>query len=50
MAERKLYGVKNACDEAMAAGIRRRREPPQILSGLLKAEIAEQQARSSNIR
>ncbi len=33
-------------DEVMAAGIKRQHEPPQIVGDLLKAEIAEKQARS----
>jgi DNA replication protein DnaC len=42
----KLYGMRLAYDEVMAAGIKRQHEPPRIVAGLLKAEIAEKQARS----
>ena len=46
MAALKLYGMRAAYDEVMAAGIKRQHEPPQIVGDLLKAEIAEKQARS----
>jgi DNA replication protein DnaC len=46
MGELKLYGMRLAYDEVMAAGIKRQHEPPRIVGGLLKAEIAEKQARS----
>mgnify|MGYP000959254885 CR=1 FL=1 len=42
----KLYGMRLAYDEVMGAGIKRKHEPPQIVGDLLKAEIAEKQARS----
>jgi DNA replication protein DnaC len=42
----KLYGMRSACDEVMAAGIKRQHEPPRIVGGLLQSEIAEKQARS----
>jgi DNA replication protein DnaC len=42
----KLYGMRLAYDEVMASGIKRQHEPPRILGELLKAEIAEKQARS----
>ena len=42
----KLYGMRAAYDEVMAAGIKRECEPPRIVGDLLKAEIAEKQARS----
>ena len=42
----KLYGMRLAYDEVMATGIKRQHEPPRILGNLLKAEIAEKQARS----
>ena len=42
----KLYGMRAAYDEVMAAGIKRQREPPQIVGDLLNAEVAEKQARS----
>ena len=41
-----LYGMRAAYDEVMAAGIKRQHEPPRIVGDLLKAEIAEKQARS----
>lgn len=50
MGELKLFGMRSAYDDVMAAGIRRQHEPPQIVGDLLKAEIAEKQARSINIR
>ena len=46
MGELKLYGMRTAYDEVMAAGIKRQHEPPRIVGDLLKAEIAEKQARS----
>jgi DNA replication protein DnaC len=42
----KLYGMRAAYDEVMAAGIKRECGPPRIVGDLLKAEIAEKQARS----
>jgi len=42
----KLYGMRSAYDEAMAAGIKRQHEPPRIVGDLLQSEIAEKQARS----
>jgi len=46
MGNLKLYGMRNAYDEVMAAGIKRQHEPPRIVGDLLSAEIAEKQARS----
>jgi DNA replication protein DnaC len=46
MAALKLYGMRAAYDEVMAAGIKRECEPPRIVGDLLRAEIAEKQARS----
>ena len=46
MGELKLYGMRMAYDEVMTTGIKRQHEPPQIVGELLKAEIAEKQARS----
>jgi DNA replication protein DnaC len=46
MSELKLYGMRLAYDEVMTAGIKRQHEPPRIVGDLLKAEIAEKQARS----
>ena len=42
----KLYGMRSAYDEVMAAGIKRQHEPPRIVGDLLQSEIAEKQARS----
>ena len=42
----KLYGMRSAYDEVVAAGIKRQHEPPRIVGDLLSAEIAEKQARS----
>jgi DNA replication protein DnaC len=42
----KLYRMRSACDEVMAAGIKRQHEPPRIVADLLQSEIAEKQARS----
>ena len=42
----KLYGMRNAYDEVMAAGIKRQHKPPRIVGDLLQSEIAEKQARS----
>jgi DNA replication protein DnaC len=46
MGQLKLYGMRNAYDEVMAAGIKRQHEPPRIVGDLLKAEIDEKTARS----
>jgi hypothetical protein len=46
MSELKLYGMKTAYDEIMAAGIKRQHEPPRIVGDLLQAEVSEKQARS----
>jgi len=46
MGELKLYGMRSAYDDIMAAGIKRQHEPPQIVGDLLNAEIAEKHARS----
>jgi IstB-like ATP binding protein len=46
MAALKLYGMRAAYDEVMAVGIKRQHEPPRIVGDLLRAEIAEKQARS----
>jgi DNA replication protein DnaC len=37
----KLYGMRSAYDEVMAAGIKRQHEPPRIVGDLLQSEIAE---------
>ena len=46
LGELKLYGMRMAYDEVMTTGIKGQHEPPQIVGELLKAEIAEKQARS----
>ncbi|MGZ5913534.1 MAG: IS21-like element helper ATPase IstB [Reyranella sp.] len=46
MGQLKLYGMKAAFDEIMATAIKRKHEPLRIMGDLLKAEIAEKQARS----
>jgi len=46
MSELKLFGMRSAYDDVMAAGIKRQHEPPQIVGDLLQAEIVEKQARS----
>ena len=46
MDELKLYGMRHAYDEVMATSVKRQHEPPRIVGDLLKAEIAEKQARS----
>ena len=46
MGELKLYGMRLSYDEVMATGLKRQYAPPQIVGDLLKAEIAEKQARS----
>ena len=42
----KLYGMKDAYDETLAATIKRKHEPQRFVGDLLKAEISEKQARS----
>ncbi len=42
----KLYGMRSAYDEVMAAGIKRQHEPHRIVGDLLQSEIAEKLARS----
>jgi DNA replication protein DnaC len=46
MSNLKLYGMRSAYVEVMAAGIKRQHEPPRIVGDLLQSEIAEKQARS----
>jgi DNA replication protein DnaC len=46
MGELKFYGMRLAYDEIMDVSIKRQHEPPHIVGDLLKAEIAEKQARS----
>jgi len=42
----KLFGMRAAFDEVLAAGVKRRHSVQQIIGELLRAEIAEKQARS----
>lgn len=46
MAELKLYGMKAAYDEIIAAAVKRQHEPQRVVGDLLSAEISEKQARS----
>ena len=46
MDELKLHGMRLAYDEVMTTAIKRQHEPPRIVGDLLKAEVAEKQARS----
>jgi len=46
MAELKLYGMRGAYDEIIAAAVKRQHEPSRIVGGLLEVEINEKKARS----
>ncbi len=46
MGELKLYGMKAAYDETLAAALKRQHEPRRFVGDLLRAEISEKQARS----
>jgi hypothetical protein len=46
MSALKLFGMRTAYDDVIAAGIKRQHEPPQIVGDLLKAEMTEKPARS----
>ncbi len=46
MGELKLFGMRGAFDEVMANGLKRRHELQQLIGELLKAEVAEKEARS----
>ena len=46
MGSLKLYGMKAAYDETLAAALKRRHEPQRFVGDLLRAEISEKQARS----
>jgi DNA replication protein DnaC len=46
MGSLKLYGMRSAYDEVMAAGIKRQHEALRIVGDLLQSEITEKQARS----
>jgi len=50
MDELKLAGMRAAFDEVVATGLKRQHPVPQIIGELLKAEIAEKQARSIKYR
>jgi hypothetical protein len=44
--ELKLYGMRNAYDEALVTAVKRKHEPQHFVGDLPKAEISEKQARS----
>ena len=46
MSELKLSGMRDAYDDILADGLKRRHSVQQIIGALLKAEIAEKTARS----
>jgi DNA replication protein DnaC len=46
MGDLKLYGMKAAFDEVVTTAVKRQHEPQRVVGDLLKAEIAEKQARS----
>src|SRR3954462_8716799 len=46
MGELKLFGMRGAFDEVVTSALKRQQEPQRIVGELLKAEIAEKQARS----
>ena len=46
MGELKLFGMKAAYDETLAAALKRQHEPQRFVGDLLRAEISEKQARS----
>lgn len=50
MDELKLVSMRAAFDEIVANGLKRQHPVPQIVGELLKAEIAEKQARSIKYR
>ena len=50
MSSLKLYGMRSAYDEVMAAGIKRQHEPPRIVGDLLQSEIAEVRREPPSVR
>ena len=46
MSQLKLYGMKAAYDEIIAAAVKRQHEPQRFVGDLLTAEISEKQVRS----
>lgn len=46
MSNLKLFGMRNAYDETLAAAVKRQHEPQHFVGDLLKAEINEKHARS----
>jgi hypothetical protein len=42
----KLFGMRSAYDEVLAAALKRQHQPQRFAGDLLKAEISEKQARS----
>jgi hypothetical protein len=50
MDELKLVGMRAALDEIVANGLKRQHPVPRIVGDLLRAEVAEKQARSIKYR
>ena len=46
MGELRLFGMRAAYDETLAAALKRQHEPQRFIGDLLRAEISEKQARS----
>ena len=46
MVDLKLFGMKAGYDEIITTAVKRQHEPQRIVGDLLRAEIAEKQARS----
>ena len=46
MGDLKLFGMRSAYDEIVAAAVKRQHEPQRVVSDLLTAELSEKQARS----
>ena len=46
MGDLKLFGMRAAYDEIVAAAVKRQHEPQRVVSDLLTAELSEKQARS----
>ena len=42
----KLFGMKAAYDEIVAAAVKRQHEPQKVVGDLMSAELSEKQARS----
>ena len=50
MAELKLFGMKAAYDEIVAAALKRNHDPQRIVAAMLTAEIAEVRASPPSVR